>query len=340
MEITHKMGVADKINYIKRVGKIHQKQIADKIGVSQKTVSLWAREKSRPSDGLLRRLDELYESVVSKTTEKKSPVRLVIEGAQAREADTVDDQYANEEERTYYEVKQFIHEVEKDNYSRIYLFPSKTNTDDEWYKTAGRSLLFYKYYLAPRLGREVNIQSDTDKYRKFKYGVGSARWGKKLINEAKNLGYDAEVIDYGIIVVELGKTYTKKELRELIKLSETDRIKAQRMIKPKLNYPKVIAEINELNRFLPPKVKKLAEPYRSIYGPELLRPAVELVKIYHRMANGRMEKRDAKLEMLERTDDLAAMLTVIDENNFIPMTARTRMGENIVKIRLEIEEAL
>ncbi len=339
MEITHKTGVVEKIDYIKRVGKINQKQIAKELDLSPKTISLWVNRKSKPSGELMQRLNDLYDKITARTTSKSS-VRQIIEGVQAREADTVDEQFANEEERVYYEVKQFVHEVEKENYSRIYLFPSKGNTDDEWYKTAGRSLLFYKYYLAPRLGREVNIQSDTDKYRKFKYGVGSARWGKKLIAEAKGLKYDVEVIDYGIIVVELGKTYTKKEFRELVQLSEADRIKARRMIKPKLNYPKVIAEINELNRLLPPKVKKLAEPYRSIYGPELLKPAVELVKIYHRMANGRMERHDAKLEMLERTDDLAAMLTVIDENNFIPMTARTRMGENIVKIRLEIEEAL
>ena len=58
------------------------------------------------------------------------------------------------------------------------------------------------------------------------------------------------------------------------------------------------------------------------------------------MANGRMEKRDAKLEMLERADDIAAMIYMMDEAQMLNVTVRTAMGENVVKIRRAIEEAL
>lgn len=64
---------------------------------------------------------------------------------------------------------------------------------------------------------------------------------------------------------------------------------------------------------------------------------MEILKIYFRMADGRMERRDAKLEMLERVDDISAMIYLMDECRMLNITARTMMGENVVKIRNAIE---
>ena len=113
--------------------------------------------------------------------------------------------------------------------------------------------------------------------------------------------------------------------------------KVKKIIKPVNNYPKIINSINELLRVMPSKIRKLHESYRDIYARGLMEPLLEMVKIYYRMANGRMEKRDAKLELLRRADDVMAMIHMLDEGGLLSITARARMGENIVKIRDAVE---
>lgn len=339
MKITHKMTITDKLREILRVKKWRQKDLAGKLGVSEKTVSFWLNGKKLPGPSNEDRIQEIYSGLYSNPN-SGNKIFFTIQDFQSKtELDEVEKTFS-ETERIYYDAKSYILSKEKTNCRFIYLFPSIGKVPDVWYKVGGRSLLFYKLILAPRLGREARIRDDTDKVYRFNHGIVSVKWGDKLILEANGLGYKAERIKFGIIVIDLLKDFTDAEIYAMAGQVKEERYKLKKMIKPKENYPSIMMAINDLARVLPSKIKKMDRDYRLILGNELLEPMAEMLKIYFRLANGRMEKRDAKLEMLERTDDIAAMIYLMDECQMLNITARTMMGENVVKIRKAIEEYL
>lgn len=160
------------------------------------------------------------------------------------------------------------------------------------------------------------------------------------MEEAKTFGYTAEKLQYGVIVIGLDKEFTDAEIHSMNEAVKAEKRRVQKMVKPKNNYPELMVAMNKLIQVLPSKVKKLDASYREVWGQELLQPMIEMTKIYFRFANGRMTKRDTKLEMLERVDDLMAMIYMMDECSMLNITVRTRLGENTVEIRKQIEENL
>ena len=336
MKITHRMTVSDKLIEIMRVKKWNQKALAGKLGVSQKTVSFWINNKKRPSILHEQKIEELYNSLMKTAVSADVPEELIDFQVHA-EFDETEKSFSIDE-KDYYDAKCYVIAKEKGNNRYIYLYPSIGSEVDGWYKVGGRSLLFYKCVLAPRLKREARLRDDTDKSYRFTHGIASVRWGNKLMEEAVRLGYEASRVQYGIIVIDLKKEFTDSEIKEMNEAIRVEKNRVKTIIKPKNNYPKLMVAMNKLVQVLPSKVKKLDASYRHILGKELLQPMAELLKIYFRFANGRMEKRDAKIEMLEGVDDLSAMIYLMDEAGMLNLTARTRMGENVVSIRNAIEE--
>ena len=338
MKITHKMTVADRLREILRVRKWKQKELAGKFGVSEKTVSFWVNDKKRPAEAHMDKIEKLYRECVE--TEPVDEFEEKVREYQSKEGLDETEKVFTVDEKTYYEAKCYVLAQEKSNNRYVYLFPSISKEPDGWYKAGDKSLVFYKNLLAPRMGREAKIRDDTDKIHKFGKGIVSVRWGEKFMAEVQELGYGVERVKYGIIVVDLGKEYDGVEMKEMKEAVKKERSQVKKMVKPKANYPSIMVAMNKLTKVLPSKVKKLDNSYREIWGKELLEPMTEMMKIYFRFANGRMEKRDARLEILERTDDLAAMIYMMDESGMLTLNARTRLGENIMEIRKEVEEQL
>ncbi len=339
MKITHKMTIPDRLREILRVTGWKQKELAGKLNVSPKTMSFWVNAKKRPSEQSEARIAALFDEIMNSKGEF-SAGQSVVQDYQAREGFDEDDKNFTIAEKTYYEGKCFVLAKEKENRRFVYLYPSVGKNNGEWYKAGGNSMVFYKTFLAPRLGREAKLRDDNDGAHRFNSGIVSVRWGRRLIEEARALGYGAEIIDHGVIVVDLMKDYAKAEIVSLAKAVKAEKHKVKKMVKPVNNHPKLMVAMNELIKVLPSKVKKIDASYREIWGKQLLEPMAELVKIYFRFANGRMEKRDARLEMLERTDDLTAMVYMMDEAGMLNVTARTRLGEDVLNIRKEIEANL
>ena len=190
------------------------------------------------------------------------------------------------------------------------------------------------------MGRDVKTREDTDKLQRFKYGIASGRWGFIFIEDARALGYRVERMEYGMIMVDLGKIYSPKEIREMEKRAKKEREVVKVITNPKYNFPDVEMTINDLARVLPSKIKKLDGAYRQLFGTELFGALIDIQKLYFRMANGHLEKSVDKLRMLEKVDDLIAMIRLIDEGGFLSLTARTRLGENVINIQKEIEKNL
>ena len=58
------------------------------------------------------------------------------------------------------------------------------------------------------------------------------------------------------------------------------------------------------------------------------------------MANGDIDKVDARQNMLCRVDDIAAVITFMDAGRILDLKARVRLGENVMDIRHQIEDTL
>ena len=58
------------------------------------------------------------------------------------------------------------------------------------------------------------------------------------------------------------------------------------------------------------------------------------------MANGRMPVQEAHGELLRQIDNMTALIVIIDENQLIDLTTRTRIGEILVDIKLTIKRRL
>lgn len=339
MEISHKTTFQDKMKSILLERNWKQKDLARKLEVSEKTISFLLNGKRRPKEILERKIDELYDET-GVNPETSNDVINDVQKYQAKREINDLDKILTGPEKEYYDAKCYVLSKEETNNQYIYLFSSLGNEDDGWYKIGGNSLLFYKTLLAPRLGRIATLREDNDKIHQFRSGVVSVRWGNKLMVEAESLGYKTSKIQYGIIVIDLMKEYSESEIKGLKETVKAERAKLRKMITPKNNYPNLMMAMNKLVAVLPSKVKKLDKAYREVLGRELLEPMAELLKIYFRFANGEMERKDAKLEMLERVDDLSAMLYLMDESKMLEITARTRLGENVVNIRNAITENL
>lgn len=338
MKISHKMTTGDKLKEILWVKKWKQKELAAKFGVSEKTMSFWVNNKKRPAGYRLDEIDKMYREIDHSDVDEGAAD--IVRDYQAREGLEEHEKVFTEKQKSYYEGKCLVLAKETKNNRYVFLYPSIGGEKEGWYKVGGRSLLFYKNLLASRLGREAKIRDDTDRVHRFRNGIASVRWGDRLMVEAEELGYTASKIKFGVIVIDLKKEYSDAEIRVMTKAARAERNRLRKMIKPKANYPEIMMAMNKLIQVLPSKIKRIDKSYRETWGKELMEPMTEMVKIYFRFANGRMERRDARIEMLERTDDLAAMIYMMDESGMLDITARTRLGENLVTIRREIENRL
>ena len=277
-----------------------------------------------------------------KTDDDLSSVKLrgmLYELTAGREMDE-GDKNATKEYRDYYNGKVLTIALEDNNKSRIIAFPSVGERGKEWYKLGGNSALFYKYYIAPRLKRNPTFRNDSDLRHRFKYGIITVHWGEHLINALRELKYEVKVIDYDIIVCELGREFTEREIDEMRKREKADQEKVKRMITPKYNYPDIYGHLCALARELPPKVKKMDAAYRETIGNDTLRILMKLFRDYFKITNGRMPMEGSAQILLAHVDELAAMLAIIDENKLLDMAMRIRMGTTLVDLKNSIHRRL
>lgn len=264
---------------------------------------------------------------------------ILLESQSGKEMDE-GDKLNDERYREYYNGKVIALALEDKNNSRLILYPSLSGTKDEWYKMGGNSALFYKYVVGPRLKKKPVIRKDNDLRHRFKHGIVAVHWGDKFMKDVLTIGLTVKRIDYGIIVVEMERTYTAKEIEEMRNLEKTEQDKIKKMVMPEKNYPDLYGHIRQLVRLLPPKIKKMDTVYRDVIGREMVEILIRLIEIYFQMANGRVSVNSAREEMLKQVDNMTALVVIIDENQLIDLITRTRIGEILVDIKQTIKRRL
>ena len=340
-----------------------QVEVAEKIGVTQKTFSFWMHKKARPSLNRVLVIEELcnkYEQGKEKGKKGKEQSKdgnikgkeskddefttkilkgILLEAGSGKEFDERD-KIEKDKHREYYNGKVIALSLEEKNRSRLILYPSLSGTKDEWYKMGGQSALFYKYIVGPRLKKKPVIRKDNDLKHRFKHGIVSVHWGEKFMNDVKTIGLDAKKIDYGIIVVEMEREYTANEILEMRKREQVDAEKVKKIIMPKKNFPDIYGLIRQLAQILPPKIKKMDGVYREAFGMGMLKDVASLTKIYFKMANGRISEELAREKMFLEIDNITAVLAIADENQLFDLVTRTKIGETLVDLKVVIKKRL
>lgn len=344
MEIQHEKTISEKLKEIIEKTKWTQAELAEILGVGAKSMSFWIRSIKQPGDENLKKIEAVYQKATSGALDnKKNAKELATKGINEdlrKRLKDEEDEVNRLSTKEYFEVKKKVFDLEKMNNSMIYLFPSTGKPSEGWYKIGGRSLLFYKFIIAPRIGRHTTTRLDTDDQYVFSHGIGSARGATAIIPQVKELGYQAYIDKDKVIVIKLGKDFSRLEIENLMEQERISRGVVSNMVKPKYNFPKLAQSLRTLAGYLPQKVSLIEKPYQPVMIDQLFRPTMDMMKIYQEMANGRIEKADAKREMLRRVDDLEAMLVFMDAGGMLNATARARLGGNIIEIAHKIEELL
>lgn len=358
-----------KLRVVMRSSGWTQVEVAEKIGVTQKTFSFWMHKKSRPSLNKVLAIEELcnkYEQGKEKGKKGKEKGKEGnTKGKESKESkESKDDEFATkilkgilleaeagkefderdkiekDKHREYYNGKVIALSLEEKNRSRLILYPSLAGIEDEWYKMGGQSALFYKYIVGPRLKKKPVIRKDNDLKHRFKRGIVSVHWGEKFMKDVNTIGLKAKKIDYGLIVVEMEKEYTANEILEMYKREQADAEKVKKIIMPKKNFPDIYGLIRQLAQILPPKIKKMDGVYREAFGMGMLKDVASLTKIYFKMANGRMPEELAREEMFLEIDNITAVLAIADENQLFDLITRTKIGETLVDLKAMIKKRL
>lgn len=245
----------------------------------------------------------------------------------------------DDSKKHYYEVKGAVIVLEEKNNDRVYLFPSSTGAKGEWYRVGGRSALFYKYFLGPRMGRrDIRIRKDTDTRMVFRHGVAAVHQGDRFMRSVEKLGYEVRENRLGVIVVELEKTFTAAEIKNMGETARSELEQVQLMLTPAKSMPGLYAKMRGLARALTPKVKKLHPAYRETLGNKMLDATAELFVTYFRVANGVQDESAGGKELMMGVNRLAGLLAMVDEIELFDPVTRTRFGEWIIEIKEEVEK--
>lgn len=238
--------------------------------------------------------------------------------------------------KTYFATKQIAKLLEKTNNSRIIAFPSipSKNGQIEWYKLGGNSAYYYKYIIAPRLGKKPpTIHSDTDLNHRFRDGIVAINNHELFVENLTKLGY-REKRESGLTIFELNHIFTANEIRALKAREHEDKENLNKLFRPKNIAPEVYKIILELSKTIP--TITLKKNLHDSYIPELNHIIISLNKTYHHYANGIIDTISAKSLLLSSADDLTAILSILSENDCLAITLQIRIGKLLMDFKSSV----
>ena len=252
------------------------------------------------------------------------------------------DNPSSDPHKAYFATKQIAKLLEKSNNSRIIAFPSipSKNGQIEWYKIGGNSAYFYKYIVAPRLGKKPpTIHPDTDLNHRFKDGIIAINNHKAFIENLVKLGYK-QVQESGLIIFELNHTFTINEIKALKTRERESKENLNKLFRPKNTCPEIYNLILELSKTIPIKARNLKKGFHDDFAPELNHTIISLNKTYHHFANNRLNLKEARELLLDSADDLTAILSILSENDCLTITDQIRIGRLLIDFKNSVERNL
>lgn len=246
----------------------------------------------------------------------------------------------NAEYAKYYQQKELAAALEKTNDHKLIAFPSvyKGGAKDEWLKLGGNSLLFYKYYIAPRLGKKnVKINQDNETRCKFKDGLAMVHWKKLFLENMDRLKYKY-IEEDGLIKVDIKHTFTADEIKSMATREKTERVMANRLIVPEAIEPKVYAKLLKLAEIMPYKAKSIEKTFRGDFGTGLNRAVTEMLMIYAQMVDGLISPANAKVLLKKSIAKMGAILIILNEAKIFDVETEYKLGKILAELKDSVEE--
>ena len=241
--------------------------------------------------------------------------------------------------KEYEEHKRIALLLERDNNSRLIAFPSIPNKDGEyeWYKLGGNSAYYYKYIIAPRLGKKPpTIHPDTDLNHRFRDGVVLIHWKNSLTESLAKLKYKLNE-ESSLLIFDLHHTFTVDEIKKLKQLEKESRNNQSKLFRPKNADPSIYNIIIELSKIIPTKAQKIKPWLQTFYADSLNQDVLSIHIIYQSYANGRMEKKLAIQKLYACLDSLNATLSILSNNDSLDLTSQVRLGHLLANLELKLD---
>lgn len=235
----------------------------------------------------------------------------------------------------YHKRKLHAQLLETQNDSQIIVFPS---VDEPWYKIGWISALVYAYDVGIRACNKNSrpvIRKDTDHLAKSKDGIVFVRDIKKLIQNLADIGISSyELTKDGLYIFDLGKTYTKSELRDFRNTYCRKNEELFNMAAKKKVYPELRGMIVKAVGITLPKSKNLPAFYQNTLGIRIVNAVLEINQAYFDFVNKRVEAKEAFVTMVKNTNLVLADLTVLSEIKVWSPIELMEIGGAMVDIKM------
>lgn len=240
--------------------------------------------------------------------------------------------------KDYYKIKMVAMTLEDKNYSELILFPSasvireKMNIPDiqgkkekvpgqidDWYKMCKHSALIYKYVISTKIGRKsVNIINDTDMNHRLSGGIVAINGIDRFAASMEKAGFKKPTVDsLGIYHFSLNMRFKSLDIKAYEKQERDSVERINKMLLAKNPKPEVYGKWREIAKTIPPKIKSLKEPYRTMFANELLPEIMKLSANYRYYANGSLKAKEAQGRMINGCEILMSGINMMMEANLI-----------------------
>lgn len=266
-------------------------------------------------------MEKKKETASKKKSVRSSQTKLTEEGRKQKEQ--------------YRKIKAFALEREKENWSKLFVIHEKKN----WWKMVGHSAVFFQYEVAKRAGMTTKLKEDTDYELKSEEGVINIKDVLELDDKLEKAGVQPVDIKKEYRIYNIGKKYTEGDLERLQKQKELEWAKVNKIVLPKEMFPLLFADEKELLERIYFSTKLIEGYIRDIIGEPMIERAVENIREYSLMTNGKGMDTKKYLDMVEENVRwITSQITIIAELRLLEPERIFKMLKSAEAVRRNVEK--
>ncbi|MBQ3296842.1 hypothetical protein IJH01_01790 [Candidatus Saccharibacteria bacterium] len=234
--------------------------------------------------------------------------------------------------KTYAEYKRKVMEAEQTNFSHLILLRSTKG----FHKMFGNSMVFYAYEIAPKLGVEARVHSDSDYEAKSEQGmcsIANIEDFEKTLGKLKIERTKTKDKSGNIVIFKLPWKYSEEELVKLTEHNEYMVGKYNHVVMANNTTPLLYTNTNELLKACYENVRRLEPVARETMGNMIIVVVAEMLRIYIEMTNGRIIEEKALKEMRMRLNKVKSQVKILVDQKLWNTRVYARIGETIIKIQ-------
>ena len=243
------------------------------------------------------------------------------------------------EKEEYLRHKRALLELEKDNYSKLYLM----KTNEKWYKMFGHSALFLAKHLNDRVGKNYTLHFDNDYGVRDKSGSISIP-GDKLSEFKLRMKYAKInlVREWGEgLEFEIGERLTEEDVVRMEQEDEHIAAKANELVLPHAIMPELRVQVKDMTRMVHELISNQSKLAKTAFLFDFEKEAVEMNMLVIAMGRGAIEIDICLEKLLEMVEMMYEYATVVADLDLIPpkkfyrVVKKIRSGEDQIKREIE-----